>query len=364
MKQARRILKRSTSHNKNIAKKAMFIDNTEAELNELWHNIIQSSHGKYWLSFPPYLLYWLSTYNEKEYREEYRNLASKITIHELRVPLKPTTKIIEGKSDIRRFLWVEEDSILSFGIMFDEYASQNVSYLAYLEKSEHGSKGLLKPILRSYAEFVSLISPTSWVLHIWADALVDGENYLFRNAKHPVAATADNPGRSKELKEKYQRYLQQSGFEGLPYCWEPILPPLPEFGKKREEDTLNKYSDLKENITLQVKEFNKHFHNTLCTKLEVKHPINPIPCYSGSYDLMTNDDKEIIDNTFFSENEKFDFSTRDKAKKSTKELLNMLCRFRSGKVYFRTTLQGLNCTAMKFFYEDVLSFVRRVQKAT
>jgi len=329
------------------------------KLDRLWEKI---QNSQYWVSFPTYLLYWLSTYDDDDSQDKYRYLAPKLTIHELRLPKTETsidTKIVEGECDIRRFLWVEEDSVLSFGLMCDEYASEKMSYLAFLEKSEYGSISLLKPILCAYAEFVSLISP-GWVLHIWADAIDNDESFLFRNARHPPTSTASNKNRSKDLKKIYAALLQQSGFKGTPYSIDPIVPPLPEFGKKGEAQVRKKYEQMKKNISKEARNLNQYFSNTLCTKLELKLMIPPMRCYNGK---KNNVPSTLIDNKFFSENKNLDFSTRRKAIKSTKILIQMLNKFEPA-YYYKATLGGFNSKVeMQEFYKNVLKFVKYVQRA-
>ena len=156
-----------------------------------------------------------------------------LEVSELRVPLNNSTvdsKIKEGRDDIRRFFFVKQNEIISFGAIFDEYPSRSVTYVSFLEKTGFGSS-VCKGVLRSYAEYVSCIA-NGWVLHIWADAIGPEDTYIFANAKHVSDKSLKE--RSKELKDMYQVFLKQSSFSSLPYRYvAPPLPHLPTFGKKR-----------------------------------------------------------------------------------------------------------------------------------
>ncbi|KAJ3317288.1 hypothetical protein HDV06_001808, partial [Boothiomyces sp. JEL0866] len=184
------------------------------------HEPDTSKKGLY-LSFPAYSCYGL-------------NVVDQIVVHELRFQTQKGSKNVEGQGKIRRFVWIAEEDengpILTFGAMFDEFKSEKKAYVAFLEKSTYGTS-MVKPILRAYAEYISLITK-GWILHIWADAPGQGETYLFRNALHKQEETGGNSNRNQELREKYSAFLEQSGFSGKNYEYHFDLPPLPQFGKK------------------------------------------------------------------------------------------------------------------------------------
>ncbi len=347
------------------SKSATEDDNTAySKVAQLWQAVKDASLGRYWLSFASYLFYWMSTYDADASKIKYNALADRMITHELRLPLQqPSSKLIdvtEGQCDIRRIFWIQDGDILSFGLMCDEFASQKVSYVQFLENSEYGEK-CLRPVLRAYAEFLALISP-GWVLHIWADAPAEGESYLFRQAPHPKSVTTETADRSQALKNSYTALLQQSGFDVKPYTWEPHLPLLPSIGKKAEPDVRARFASLKQKVMTEVQELNAMFGNTLCTELKLRHSVPPLPCYTG-WNTFIRADKPLFTNTHFSENLNLSFQTRQSAVPSTVEIIRMMSSY--GSTYYRQTLVHLDdMRGVRDFYEAVLRLVREVQRCT
>jgi len=245
---------------------------------------------------------------------------------------------------------------MSFGMMCSEWASKRVSYVAYLEYAGCGTANLVRPILRSYAEFLSLIAP-GWVLHIWADAIRD-EAYLFRNRRHEDNQTAGgNSNRSAELREMYAALLTQSGFEGAPYKWELIIPGLPDFGKKNEGSVRKLYAE----IVVAADALKSKFGNTLCTQLQWKDEFPALPSYAGWYTIIARPPPSLPDHTFFSEDTKLDFGDAAKAAASTDHFLDKLKSF-GPNFYLSGSLQRLDSIGLRDYYEAVLAFVRQVQR--
>ncbi len=115
-----------------------------------------------------------------------------------------SARIVEGSSqDVRRVVFIEESGIFTFAFSCDELGSEQITYLAYVENSSY-AKGLLEPVLRAYAEYVSLLS-ISWTLHIWADASAGDSSYIFRNK--PPSPPQSQAVASNGLRDLYEKYL-------------------------------------------------------------------------------------------------------------------------------------------------------------
>ncbi|KAJ3267547.1 hypothetical protein HDV01_004800 [Terramyces sp. JEL0728] len=288
-----------------------------------------SKKGLY-LSFPIYFLLWLERYGEEN--EKY-NAVDQIVVHELRLPLQGSRNV-EGKGNIRRFVWIEEKdengSILTFGAMFDEFEPEKKAYVAFLEGSTYGTS-MVKPILRSYAEFISLITK-DWILHIWADAPPPDETYLFRNALHSQEETGENSNRNQELREMYAAFLKQSGFSGDKYEYQFDLPPLPQFGKKIEENTIKQFNELQKNISEELQKLNEMFVNTHCVQLNSR--IKPLPTFTP-IPFNRSHSEGVVNDKDFCEDLSLDFSNRMSAIKSSKKLIEKLCVYgKSVGIYF------------------------------
>ncbi|KAJ3250095.1 hypothetical protein HK103_004089 [Boothiomyces macroporosus] len=292
------------------------------------------------LSFPAYFLIWLEWYGKEN--EKY-DIVDRIVVHELRFQLQKGSRNIEGQGKIRRFVWIEEKdengSIITFGAIFDEYKTEKTSYVAYLESSTHGTS-MVKPILRAYAEFISLITK-GWILHIWADALKPGETYLFRNALHL-------PKTSEELREMYSALLKQSKFSGKNYEYQFDMPPLPQFGKKIEEDTIKLFNELQENFSEGIKKLNAQFVNTHCVNLDSRN--NPLPTFIpqpfNRYKI-----ESVPNNEDFCKDVSLDFSNKESAVESSKKLIQKLRGYGNG-IYFP---YDIHCLREKPHFEEYVN---------
>ncbi|KAJ3317285.1 hypothetical protein HDV06_001805 [Boothiomyces sp. JEL0866] len=311
------------------------------------------------LSFPAYFLLWLEKYGIEN--EKY-NVVDQIVVHELRLPLNGSRNV-EGQGKIRRFVWIEQknkkSSILTFGAIFNEFEPEKTSYVDFLEGSTYGTS-MVKPILRAYAEFISLITK-DWILHIWADAPGPGETYLFRNAPQLQEKTGKNSKRNQELREKYSAFLKQSGFSGDKYEYKFDLPPLPQFGKKNEEKTINQFNELQKNISEELRKLNEMFVNTHCVQLNSSTEL--LQTYMPrSFKRSRSKNESSIDNEYFCkdnlldfpnkiseiDNECFckdltlDFSDEPSAVKSSKELIKKLRDYgKTAGIYFSYNIRRL-----------------------
>ncbi|KAJ3307966.1 hypothetical protein HDV04_002208 [Boothiomyces sp. JEL0838] len=281
------------------------------------------------LSFPAYFLVWLEWHGKEN--EKY-NVVEQIVVHELRIQTQKGSINVEGQGKIRRLVWIEEKdqngSILTFGAIFDEYKTEKKAYVAFLEGSTFGTS-MVKPILRSYAEYISLITK-GWILHIWADAPEPGETYLFRKACHL-------PKTSEELREMYSAFLKDSGFPGDKYEYQFDIPPLPQFGKKIEENTVDLFNELKENISAGMKKLNEVFTNTHCVRLDSR--TKPLPTFEP-YPFNRSSSESVLGNEDFCKDVYFDFSNRESAVKSSEKIIEKLCAYKNG-MYFSYDIHQL-----------------------
>lgn len=230
-------------------------------------HIVEEKHPKWndknhFISFTVYFMAWLSRSTAHEAVLEY------IRVHEVLVNLSDDSTPKEGSlQDIRRYFFVEESSRFSFGFICDEYGSQSITYLSFLDCTGTG-QSMSKAIVCAYAEYISLISSGHWTMHIWADPpTAETPNYLFRNAP-----TKSKTKTAEELRSMYVYFLSEvSGFADVkPYKWSPLLPPLPSFGCKADPVVDASHKQIVNDFNDSVSAFNALFANTCCVKLQRK----------------------------------------------------------------------------------------------
>ena len=291
------------------------------------------------ITFSSYFLAWLSVSDKK-----YKDASERIAVHEKLICRKDFDEGSD-KDDIRRIFFVEEDRKFSFGFICDEYGSQSVSYLAYLESTTGWEKtSMTKPFIRAYAEYMSLISSGKWRLHIWADPPDNNQNnYLFRNcAPKPQDKRKD----ANALRDLYAGLLKESGFEVSPYEWKlPSVPPLPTFGKKGESTSIAKFRRLTLTIYDLVDDFNSLFENTCCAILKQPNWIEiPPPSHFIQRDELT--DFEYWSSERICTDSDLDFSV-EHAEESTLKLIKKM---------------GNNCGRFEDYYPNSLSKIRSSRK--
>jgi hypothetical protein len=304
-----------------------------------------------WISFSNYFIAWLSKSSEK-----YRDALKNIEVHEKLILLDDEDAVIrEGRrQNLRRLFFIEENKKISVGFVCDEYGSQSISYLAYLDTTAAWQfTSMTKPIIQAYSEYISLISSSGdWRLHIWADppATKDG-NYLFRNAGEKLVLKS-----AEQLRQMYAALLQNSGFTVRPYSWSiPDVPPLPLFGKKNEEETRERFYKLKNDIEALVTGFNNQFSNTCCAELKppdlngVKLSLSPGVCIQK--------DKRTINAYWTAEtivaDTAFDFSDEGKAVDSTKSLILKMKNMKplGARDYYYNSLEKLKAVPDDTFFK-------------
>ena len=273
------------------------------------HEDTESTNGEeFWVGFTSFFLVWFSM------DKKYQDLKDQIKVHELRMPLDHDVKsIAEGKTDIRRLVFIEQNGIFSFGFFCDEYATSRNTYIAYLEYSGHGLNPV-RVVFQAYAMYMAVIGNAKWNIQIWADPSEDGTSFIFkRNGGVSKGRTAE------ELKTMYTNFLQGVGFDGTQFKIPILFPPLPKFGKKESQEVIDKYEAFKVSTTKNLNELNMSFEKTLCYELKFKITTKGLPNYTQP--VRNIPDTELIPCESFAKNQLLDFSSEDSAKRATNEII-------------------------------------------
>lgn len=248
-------------------------------------------------------------------REEYRQLASRLVLHEFRQPrYTPDVPIIlhhrlarsepvsyeQQPSQLRRVIFAEEDQVLSFVLICDEFPRQSLAYVACVEHSGYG-KNLIRPMLQAYARYMAFTQP-GVQLYIWADPPVDGNSYVFGN--RPSLA----PARSREyLYELYRGILAGTGIEAKQFEPSLSIPPLPPYVAASEQDL---YADVQRTVLQAEAQVRSLFRGTMVATLSFDPRAPKIPAL-----FIPATSVPLFDWKAFCK--KSDFSTREQALAST-----------------------------------------------
>lgn len=251
-------------------------------------------------------------------REEYRQLASRLILHEFRQPrYTPDVPIIlhhrlarsepvsyeQQPMQLRRVIFAEEDQVLSFVLICDEFPRQSLAYVACVEHSGYG-KNLIRPMLQAYARYMAFTQP-GVQLYIWADPPnppIDGNSYVFGN--RPSLA----PARSREyLYELYQGILAGTGIEAKEFEPSLSIPPLPPYVAASEQDL---YADVQRTVRQAEAQVRSLFRGTMVATLSFDPRAPKIPTL-----FIPATSVPLFDWKAFCK--KSDFSTREQALAST-----------------------------------------------
>ena len=342
-----------------MEKNILMSDQSGAELDDAAYDDLN-------LPFCTFTSYFISWIYARRRTEKYANMLESLEIHELLVNSNES-EIIEGStdSDFSRviFLIDTRSKIIQFGFICKEYGSRQLTYIAFLESFKSG-RGYLEPIIRSYAEYVSIISDGEWTLHIWADPpSKEVPTFFFRNKPQTVL---DGMAAGK-LKEKYAKYLTESGFSGNNYAWTVTCPPLPPFGIKSEDETTAKHEALVNAINVAVDNFNKTcFKDTHCAKL--KRP-REIPIQDTQGGKIAKIESTLWTSEHLRNDPELDFSTDAKALASSnlivKRMKESYKRDSNSRNYYMNKFSKVKKTKSHETYEIIArSFFSSDEKGT
>ncbi|KAI8910876.1 hypothetical protein EDD86DRAFT_217871 [Gorgonomyces haynaldii] len=282
----------------------------------------------YTLSFAQYWIIWMHL----QPKQKYHDLS--LTVHELLMPLTHSELMREGRDSIRRFVFVEEDGIMSFASVIDEFVDARTSILI-LDESGFGTR-LTKSFIRSYSEYLVLMHG-DWNLSI----------------HEPIRLFKDAVEFSDTSKDLFIEYLESSGFEILNCEWQLNCPPLSRFGTQNTL-FLEKYQSLiaetEDTVNAFVETFLKHtdFHLQLNT--------DEIIPFHGNSHIASH---LSVDETYFGQHEDYDYSSEETAKESTERLIKFLESFEHA--HQAHTMDQMTIT-QRAFYTDIVKWVRFVQE--
>lgn len=297
------------------------------------HTLI-TAHSQNWrsyLTFPAMIFTVL-----RRDREEYRQLADRLTLHEFRQPrYTPGVPVIlhhrsastapvsyeQQPTQLRRVIFAEEEKILSFVFVCDEFPRQGLAYVACVEHSGYG-KNLIRPMLQAYAQYMAFTQP-GVQLYIWADPPMDGNSFVFgkRSSEAPV--------RSRDyLYELYGGVLAGSGIQVKNFKPVVAVPPLPPYVAASEQAL---YEKVQRAVQKAEEEMRSLFQGTMVATLSYDPRVPKFPAL-----FIPSCSVPFFDMAQF--HTLSDFSTRERALDSTAKAKLSWQKHRLPFAYFPATV--------------------------